>query len=362
MWKKGSTAMMVSRSPKPSQFCMPWHWQRLATRLRWVSITPLGIPVVPLEYGSATRSSRGSMRTVGGPPPPWRRSAKGVAPSAVPKTKISSTALLLAASFALSRNGLTVTRKRARVRELLGELIRGGERIGGGVDAAQPGHGEEDHRVLRHVRAVDREDVALLEAAPGEAGGSLLHAVGELAIGQGPSRRAVDEGGLVAEALGMTQNELRDRHVGNRHVGAAALHDHRGLLGGQSVSRIATVSRDLPSDGTKTGDRQSCALPRPRRCALRATAERRDGDRRAETLQQPGAGESQAEGTPAVRRVERRRGGVHTEWAAPAVPSRTASRHSRFSGRMGGMGTTVGSGVAGATASLRSVAAPFFMN
>src|SRR5215468_1614753 len=67
-------------------------------------------------------------------------------------------------------------------------------------------------------------------------------------------------------------------------------------------------------------------------------------------------------GQPAARRVERSRGRVHAEWAAPAVPSRTASRHSRFKGRMGGMGTTVGSGVAGATASLRSVAAPFFMN
>src|SRR5262249_28246181 len=67
-------------------------------------------------------------------------------------------------------------------------------------------------------------------------------------------------------------------------------------------------------------------------------------------------------GEPAARGVERSRGEVYAEWAAPAVPSRTASRHSRFSGRMGGMGTTVGSGVAGATASLRSVAAPFFMN
>src|SRR5215470_3879740 len=67
-------------------------------------------------------------------------------------------------------------------------------------------------------------------------------------------------------------------------------------------------------------------------------------------------------GQPAAPRVERSRGETHAEWAAPAVPSRTASRHSRFNGRMGGMGTTVGSGVAGATASLRSVAAPFFMN
>src|SRR5215471_19927065 len=135
--------MMVSCSPKPSQFRMPWHWQRLATRLRWVSITPLGSPVVPLEYGNATRSSRGSMRMAGGSLPAWRRSEKGVAPSAEPKTKISSTALLPAAAFALSRKGAAVTRKRAPESASCLELIGGVERIGGGVDSAEAGHGEE---------------------------------------------------------------------------------------------------------------------------------------------------------------------------------------------------------------------------
>jgi hypothetical protein len=58
-----------------------------------------------------------------------------------------------------------------------------------------------------------------------------------------------------------------------------------------------------------------------------------------------------------------RRGRPHPmsgrEWAAP---SSTASRHSRLSGRIGGIGTTSGAAVGSATASLRSVAAPFFMN
>jgi hypothetical protein len=48
--------------------------------------------------------------------------------------------------------------------------------------------------------------------------------------------------------------------------------------------------------------------------------------------------------------------------AVPAAPSRTASRHSRLIGRMGGIGATSGGSVGAATASLRSVAAPFFMN
>jgi hypothetical protein len=44
--KKGATASVVSRSvirsPLPT-------WRTLATRLEWVSMTPLGSPVVPLE-------------------------------------------------------------------------------------------------------------------------------------------------------------------------------------------------------------------------------------------------------------------------------------------------------------------------
>ena len=66
MWKNGSTAIVMSCSPKTSKFRMPSAWQRFATRLRWVSITPLGRPVVPLEYGSATRSSAGLIVTAGG--------------------------------------------------------------------------------------------------------------------------------------------------------------------------------------------------------------------------------------------------------------------------------------------------------
>ena len=44
------------------------------------------------------------------------------------------------------------------------------------------------------------------------------------------------------------------------------------------------------------------------------------------------------------------------------LPSKTASRHSFFSGRTGGIGETSGAAVGSAIASLRSVAEPFFMN
>ena len=41
----------------------------LATRLRWVSITPFIAPVVPLEYGRIARSLPGSISTSSGVAP-----------------------------------------------------------------------------------------------------------------------------------------------------------------------------------------------------------------------------------------------------------------------------------------------------
>jgi hypothetical protein len=84
-------------------------WARLETTLRWVSMTPLGNPVVPLEYGRKSRSSRGSIRTSGGSPLLARSSPNGVAPGASPKTKISRTPARFAASRAASSNGGTVS-------------------------------------------------------------------------------------------------------------------------------------------------------------------------------------------------------------------------------------------------------------
>lgn len=40
-------------------------WARLVAICRWVSITPLGVPVVPEEYGSAATSVTGSMARSG---------------------------------------------------------------------------------------------------------------------------------------------------------------------------------------------------------------------------------------------------------------------------------------------------------
>ena len=76
-------------------------------------MTPLGRPVVPLEYGSATTSCRGLIGTDGGVGGAWSSSANARAPSAVPNTKTSSIPVFAAASLAFSRKGGTVTMNRA---------------------------------------------------------------------------------------------------------------------------------------------------------------------------------------------------------------------------------------------------------
>src|SRR6266581_1712590 len=87
MWKNGRTAMMRSCS---ATWCTEAVWSRLATRLRCVSTTPLGNPVVPLEYGSTARSRAGSTGARGADAPVSSKVAHGVAPGALPRTKISS--------------------------------------------------------------------------------------------------------------------------------------------------------------------------------------------------------------------------------------------------------------------------------
>src|SRR3990167_7350310 len=182
MWKYGSTARMVSCSVKPSKFCMPRHWQRLATRFSCVSMTPLGRPVVPLEYGSTTTSRRASMATDGGLGGAAGSTADGQAPHPAPPPNPDPPLATRPAGPPprLVQEGPDRHQEALpRVLELLDQLVGGVERVDGRVDAAEGRDRVEGHRVLREVRAVDREDVALLEPAAGQARGRAADAVGE---------------------------------------------------------------------------------------------------------------------------------------------------------------------------------------
>src|SRR3954451_23892706 len=102
MWKNGRTPATVSSSPS-AWTARTWH--RLATTLRCVSITPFGRPVVPLEYGSATRSPGSAASGSGAFACAVRSSSKAASPS----TRTSSAP----ASRARAANGSATTASRA---------------------------------------------------------------------------------------------------------------------------------------------------------------------------------------------------------------------------------------------------------
>ena len=112
MWKNGRTAITRSSSPIVRTGS---YWQRFATRLRCVSITPLESPVVPLENGSATRCVAGSIAGRGAAVPGGASSSSnGVVPGRVPDREHLLDAGGPAASSARSASCGTVMRKRAR--------------------------------------------------------------------------------------------------------------------------------------------------------------------------------------------------------------------------------------------------------
>ena len=105
MWKNGRTAISVSSSVMGRhRLSIPSIWAMLATRLRCVSMTPFEPPVVPLEYGSATRSLAESISGTSSSSGASVSAENGVVPGAASNVKISSIPpASCAASRALSR-------------------------------------------------------------------------------------------------------------------------------------------------------------------------------------------------------------------------------------------------------------------
>ena len=63
-WNSGSTPTITSRSPARGSSALTWR--ALAVMFWWVSIAPLGVPVVPPVYCSSARSVSGSTATGAG--------------------------------------------------------------------------------------------------------------------------------------------------------------------------------------------------------------------------------------------------------------------------------------------------------
>ena len=109
------------------------------------------------------------------------------------------------------------------------QLARGIQRVDRCVDAAGGGHTEERDGVLRHVRAVDGEHIALAEPARRQPGRRPLDRPDQLSIGQGASARSVDERRLVGVFRRVLEQIVLQRDVRDVHVRIGAAIDHRPL-------------------------------------------------------------------------------------------------------------------------------------
>ena len=72
-----------------------------------------------------------------------------------------------------------------------------------------------------------REYFAFLESPGGKASRGSINRRGQLAVGEGTPGRAVDQGRLVGQSIGVAQHMFSERVVGNCDVGIRALENHR---------------------------------------------------------------------------------------------------------------------------------------
>ena len=169
MWKNGRTPIRVSSSEigKPA-----WSWVRFATRLRWVSITPLGRPVVPLEYGSTARSFSASISASGAASGSPSRSANGLGAIGLAEhvDLVADPGELGGLVRSLEEGRHRQQHPRAGVVELVAELLRRVQRVDRRALAADGGDAVEGDGVLGRVGHVDGEHVAVPEPALGQAG------------------------------------------------------------------------------------------------------------------------------------------------------------------------------------------------
>ena len=205
------------------------NWQALATRLWWVSWTPFGSPVVPLEQRMAATSSCGSIVTFGGGPSLSSSAANGVAPGASPKTMTSRMPDCAAGSRARSSNsGDGEDRQLAPVsrrwRASLGDGESWVDRRG---DAADGGDRVEGDGVLQRVGREDGEDVALAEATrrqPGRRPPDARRRVGRRSASGRSGRRS---GPACRPAARRAARRTRSAGSPGSRLGIRAAKDHR---------------------------------------------------------------------------------------------------------------------------------------
>ena len=259
-----------------------------ATRLRWVSITPLDMPVVPLENGSAARSSAGSIR-------------RGARVAAAGRERRRARDLLepRARDRVAQRLGRRSPRCAPALRELLGDLVGREQRV----------DRRDDRRRARPRRGTRPPSPALFgpsrptaspgpmpsAASPDAVARDLL---GELGVGRdGAARRRRSAPACRRAAAAPPSTYSVSDDGGDLDVGIRAAQDHPRSLcprasrrsGGGGWRRrsgvsdgVPPVSSNVPSDSSSTPStmwrtdtaRYSCALGGARRRRGQAAARR----------------------------------------------------------------------------------------
>jgi hypothetical protein len=132
--------------------------------------------------------------------------------------------------------------RRACVEQLEADLFGRVAGVDGRDDATGHAGAVEDHGVLGHVGRHQRQRVSGCEAGCSQPAGEPRDAVGELAEGDDPTGRPLDERGLVGEALGVAQHVRGDRDVGDLDIGQwAGVDDRHGSV---PLARSDAVVRD----------------------------------------------------------------------------------------------------------------------
>ena len=169
---------------------------------------PLGKPGGPARIRQRDQVLGRVDRDLGGSPPASRSEANGVAPSASPYTKISSTPDRSAAAVALSTRSGTVTSKRAPEST---SCAASSSTVNSGFAVVftppAPRHPVKRDRVLGQVGGVVREHVTLAEATLRQTNGQTTNGLGQLPIGDRPTARRVDQRRLVTVLAGASEHQ-----------------------------------------------------------------------------------------------------------------------------------------------------------
>ena len=215
MWNSGATTRETSSS-LTSSMCsaLVLFHQRLA----WVSMAPLGRPVVPDVYmiTATSSASTGSASVSGALWPATEASGRPAVGGGVGADVAAARELV---ADAVDHRAVVLVdhdRVGAGVVDDVAELGAGEAEVEGDEDGAEPGRGEHRLEEGRLVEAEEGDPVAVVDAVGAQPAGEAVDAVLHLPVR--PGRALEGEGAAVRGAAGPLGEPVAEADVGCRHV------------------------------------------------------------------------------------------------------------------------------------------------